>query len=365
MALLRTQRFCCPQRDPATELVLNFHPEVFHGLCLCSATLGLAGMLFQALPRHRRGYAELGCASPEKRKPALRIGRMATLCCCLGNAGIVLRSVLWYTLWESPLDWLSRPLCIVLSTWIHYFYTALFCALFFYAVEMFLLLKRSGGVRCDSLHGLVLFHEVVTYVPLLLALLGNPMLLARAFCAVTALLRKKMGSYTASERLRKRKVRARFLQITVTFTACWLVNVAAELLLLFLEVEPPWSEELLRVMQMAALTSWIMAAILNPFYGLLHSLAIYGWRGCALQCTLGRRLVMWTPLHGTPHQEEDSDDWDCEEEFGFEDLHGNVVVPPLQELVDSGTYLDFGGSAKEVNAIRLLGAPQKALHAAI
>ncbi|XP_069062030.1 G-protein coupled receptor 143-like [Pleurodeles waltl] len=402
MALLRTQRFCCPHRDSATRLVLAFHPEVFHGLCLCSSSLGLAGMLFQALPRHRRGYSPVRCGSLEKLKPAMRIGSMVNICCCLGNAGILLRSVLWYTLSYTPLDKtfqnttfpFPRPLCIVVSVWIHFFFTALFCAIFFYAVEAFLRLRPSGGVRpanlycllswgisslvcfqgvlmlslpsdsrCGSLHGLVLFHEVVTYVPLLLALLGNPLLLAKAFCAVTAILRKKTGSYTASERLRKRKVRARFLKITLTFTACWLVNVVTELLLLLLELDPDWSGQV-RLVQMAALTTWIIAAVLNPFYGMLHSLAFYGWRGCDLHCALGRSQRLWGPLRGGPRGEPDDDDEDdCDEKFDvdLDEGLGNMVGPHLQGFVDSGTSLEFGCSAVEENAIRLLGTPRKTL----
>lgn len=399
MALLRTQRFCCLQRDAATQLVLSFHPEVFHGLCLCSSGLGLAGMLFQALPRHRHGYSQVRCGSVEKLKPATRIGSMVNICCCLGNAGILLRSVLWYTLSYAPLNKtfqnttlpFPRPLCIAVSAWIQFFFTALFCAIFFYAVEAFLRLRPSGGVRsanlycllswgisslvcfqgilmmslpsdsrCGSLNGLVLFHEVLTYLPLLLALVGNPLLLAKAFYAVTAILRKKTGSYTASERLRKRKVRERFMKITITFTACWLVNVVTELLLLLLELHPEWSEHV-RLLQMAALTTWIIAAVLNPFYGVLHSLAFYGWRGCGLKCALRRSLRLWAPLREGPRGGPDEDDCDERCDVDLDEGLGERVVPNLQEFVDSGTSLEFGCSAMEVNAIRLLGASRKTL----
>ncbi|XP_078496138.1 G-protein coupled receptor 143-like [Lissotriton helveticus] len=399
MALLRTQRFCCPQRDPATQLVLSFHPEIFHGLCLCSSGLGLAGMLFQALPRHRHGYSQVQCGNVEKLKPAARIGSMVNICCCLGNAGILLRSVLWYSLSYAPLDKtfqnatlpFPRPLCIAVSAWVQFFFTALFCTIFFYAVEAFLRLRPSGGVRsanlyfllswgisslvcfqgillmsfpsdsrCGSINGLVLFHEVVTYLPLLLALLGNPLLLAKAFCAVTAILRKKTGSYTASERLRKRKVRARFLKITITFTACWLVNIVTELLLLLLELHPEWSGHV-RLVQMAALTTWIIAAVLNPFYGMLHSLAFYGWQGWGLDCTLWRSLKLWGPLCQCPRGPPDDDD--CGERFDvdLDEGLGEMVVPNLQGFVDYSTSLEFGCSAMEVDAVRLLGASRKTL----
>ncbi|TFK15251.1 COMM domain-containing protein 5-like [Platysternon megacephalum] len=288
MASLQLQQFCC--RSLAPRLVWCFHPPVWNGLCLGSAALGLAGLLLQALARHRRGCGQAPGRGSENRLRAARgIVAAITASSCLGTAGILSRSVLWLaappgSAGQPPVNrtvtaGFAGPLCTVAVMWVQYFYTAHFWALFCYALEAVQLLRRPAGCRCDSqrplAQALAVAHYAAAYVPLLLVLLLNPLLLSRALCAAAALLRGQTGRYTASERLQEQQLRRRFTSITVTFTACWLGNVVTDGLLL---LEPAWRTETLRLLHVAIRTSWIIVAILNPVSGLLLSLALVGWQ---------------------------------------------------------------------------------------
>ncbi|KAL1766161.1 G-protein coupled receptor 143, partial [Sigmodon hispidus] len=92
MASPRLGIFCCPNRDAATQLVLNFQPRVFHALCLGSGTLRLVLGLLQLLP----GRRSVGHRAPATSPPAsVHILRAATACDFLGCLGIIIRSTVW------------------------------------------------------------------------------------------------------------------------------------------------------------------------------------------------------------------------------------------------------------------------------
>ncbi|XP_075771783.1 G-protein coupled receptor 143-like isoform X1 [Pelodiscus sinensis] len=316
MASLQLQQFCCPQAGAATRLLRGFHPRLWNGLCLGSAALGLAGLLLQALARRRGRGAGRGS---ERRLHAARgIVAAITASSWLGTAGILTRSVLWLadppgSAGESPANGtagFAGPLCTVAVTWVQYFYTAHFWALFCYALEAVRLLRSPAGCRsltpycllCWGLssaqclwglqqlldpaphrcewgrplgQALAVAHYAAAYVPLSLALCVNPLLLARALRAAPALLRRQTGRYGASERLQEQQLRRRFTSITITFTACWLANVANDGLVL---LEPAWRLETLQLLHVATLSSWSIVALLNPVSGPLLSLALAGWQ---------------------------------------------------------------------------------------
>ncbi|XP_075771784.1 G-protein coupled receptor 143-like isoform X2 [Pelodiscus sinensis] len=285
MASLQLQQFCCPQAGAATRLLRGFHPRLWNGLCLGSAALGLAGLLLQALARRRGRGAGRGS---ERRLHAARgIVAAITASSWLGTAGILTRSVLWLadppgSAGESPANGtagFAGPLCTVAVTWVQYFYTAHFWALFCYALEAVRLLRSPAGCRCEwgrpLGQALAVAHYAAAYVPLSLALCVNPLLLARALRAAPALLRRQTGRYGASERLQEQQLRRRFTSITITFTACWLANVANDGLVL---LEPAWRLETLQLLHVATLSSWSIVALLNPVSGPLLSLALAGWQ---------------------------------------------------------------------------------------
>ncbi|XP_044887008.1 G-protein coupled receptor 143-like isoform X1 [Mauremys mutica] len=369
MASLQLQQFCC--QSLATRLVWRFHPQVWNGLCLGSAALGLLGLLLQALARHRRGCGKVAGRGSESRLRAARgIVAAITASSCLGTAGILSRSVLWLagppgSASEPPVNGtagFAGPLCTLAVMWVQYFYTAHFWALFCYALEAVQLLRRPAGcrsltpyyllcwglsstqclwgvqqllspasARCDSqrplAQALAVAHYTAAYVPLSLVLLLNPLLLNRALCAAAALLRGQTGRYTASERLQEQQLRRRFTSITVTFTACWLGNVVNDGLLL---LEPAWCTETLRLLHVAIWTSWIIVAILNPMSGLLLSLALVGWRRAGQPA--GRALR---------RDEQSSSEDSPEPVLGRVAVPGQLRAPNLLDILTSRASLEL------------------------
>ncbi|KAM4020451.1 G-protein coupled receptor 143-like [Anomaloglossus baeobatrachus] len=209
------------------------------------------------------------------------------------------------------------------------------------------------ALRCDSKNGLILFHDVLLYIPLLLALFGSPFLLRKAIIGVPAVLKMQFGAYTSCERYKKRSLSKRLFQISGAFITCWLGNVICDFMLFLIEVsetsEPP------RQLQLAAVTTFVIMGILNPMFCCVHSLAFFGWRSSG--ACVSRRAAAETPS-GTSLDREDSAI--AEEENLLLRSHsakatGKLSSPNLLQLMDSGPSVDLNCSALEINAVRLLG----------
>ncbi|XP_063287588.1 G-protein coupled receptor 143-like [Pelobates fuscus] len=376
MASVRLPRMCCPSADPGTELVLGFSPRVYHVLCACSGVLSIGGMGLCYCFSHG-----------QKKSRAVRIGGKVRLPSFLGTAGILLLSVLWLSAPDFISDqtaWQARTLCILISTWIHFFCSVLFWAFFFYSLEVVQLLsptpsRRLSGLytllcwgvssllclqgllmitipfndedRCNSANGLILFHDILVYIPLLLALCGSPLLLKKAMSKVPTVLRMQCGVYTCNERFRKRSLCKRLLQINGTFVACWITNVFCDFLMFLLEMwgnsEPPHK------LQVAARTAWIITGILNPMFCGLHSLAYFGWRSSSGVCVSQSSVLAEV-------QSADEGPSKLEENNPLlmkipQKAAGRLSFPNILRMMDSWSSVDFTCSALEINAVRLLG----------
>ncbi|XP_040190948.1 G-protein coupled receptor 143-like isoform X1 [Rana temporaria] len=371
MASLRLPRLCCASRDGGTDLVLP--SPTYHMVCGCSAVLGLLGLAFSFHPTNVRGQ---------------RAARRGLLAGGLLSTGLLVHSVLWLSLpdfFSNQNSWPPHILCILITTWIHYFCCVVFWAFFCYSLEVTQLLspnpsERCGRLitflcwgasslvflhgllmmipseqRCDSKQGLVLFHDIILYIPLLLALLGSPFLLRRAIVSVPAVLKMHCGVYTSSERFRKRNLCRRLLGIYGAFLACWLGNVLCDLSLLLVEVLG--TPQAPRQIQVAAQTLFVITGILNPVFCCVHSLAFFGWRSSSpltvKQC--GGAATGTPPATG-----EKEEDAAAEEEYllqGRPSDHtsGKLSIPHILQLMDSFSSMEFRCSALEINAVRLLG----------
>lgn len=90
MASPRLGSFCCPTRDAATQLVLNFQPRAFHAVCLGSCALRLVLGLLQLLPGRRPagpGAPSTSSRSSARALASTRILRAVAACDVLGCLG--------------------------------------------------------------------------------------------------------------------------------------------------------------------------------------------------------------------------------------------------------------------------------------
>uniref|UniRef100_M3XTM5 G-protein coupled receptor 143 n=2 Tax=Mustela putorius furo TaxID=9669 RepID=M3XTM5_MUSPF len=335
MASPRLGTFCCPTRDAATQLVLSFQPRAFHALCLGSGACSLALGLLQLLPRRRP--AGLGAPSPappaSARSPAsVRILRAVAACDLLGCLGIVLRSAVWLGFPDfvdnrsdgNGTDVWPAAYCVGSAMWVQLLYSACFWWLFCYAVDAYLVIRRSAGHSTMLLYRLAAWglaallcvegagllyspsvsrcerdlehavpHYVTMYLPLLLVFVANPILFRKTVTAVASLLKGRQGIYTENERRMGAMIKIRFFKIMLVFIICWLPNVINESLLFYLEMQADINGSSLKPVRNAAKITWFIMGILNPAQGFLLSLAFYGWTGCSLEFRSPRKEIQW------------------------------------------------------------------------
>ncbi|CAL8389983.1 unnamed protein product [Gadus morhua 'NCC'] len=327
MASPRLETFCCPNRDPATDFVVSFQPQLFSALSVGSASLSLIFTILQILPK-RRGYRRLGPYPFPKPASSSRILFIISICDILGCTGIVVRSSIWLGLpnvvekisANNSGDVWPEVFCVGSAMWIQLFFSASFWWTFCYAVDVFLVVKTSAGISTIILYhmitwGLALLlcaegvamlyypsisdcesglqhaipHYVTTYAPMLLVLIANPIFFIRTTSAVTSLLKGRQGIYTENERRLATEIKIRFFKIMLVFSVCWVPNIVNEGLLFFLEVQPDISDSSLRTVRNAALITWFFMGILNPMQAFLNTLAHRGWTGLDVDLSLQRR----------------------------------------------------------------------------
>ncbi|EDL31367.1 G-protein coupled receptor 143 [Mus musculus] len=332
MASPRLGIFCCPTWDAATQLVLSFQPRVFHALCLGSGTLRLVLGLLQLLSGRRSVGHRAPATSPAA---SVHILRAATACDLLGCLGIVIRSTVWIAYPEfienisnvNATDIWPATFCVGSAMWIQLLYSACFWWLFCYAVDVYLVIRRSAGrstillyhimawglavllcvegavmlyypsvSRCERGLDHAIPHYVTTYLPLLLVLVANPILFHKTVTSVASLLKGRKGVYTENERLMGAVIKTRFFKIMLVLIACWLSNIINESLLFYLEMQPDIHGGSLKRIQNAARTTWFIMGILNPAQGLLLSLAFYGWTGCSLDVHPPKMVIQWETM---------------------------------------------------------------------
>ncbi|XP_066214013.1 G-protein coupled receptor 143 isoform X2 [Saccopteryx leptura] len=337
MASPRLGTFCCPTRDAATQLVMSFQPLAFHAVCLGSGALRLALGLLQLLPRRRPAGHGVPSASPpaSARAPSIRILRMVIACDVLGCLGIVVRSAVWigfpnfvgHISAGNGTDMWPAIFCVGSAVWIQLLYSVCFWWLFCYAVDAYLVIRRSSGLSTIVLYHLMAWglaallcsegllmlyypslsrcerglehaipHYITTYLPLLLVLVANPILFRKTVTAVASLLKGRQGIYTEKERRMGAMIKIRFFKIMLVFVVCWLSNIINESLLFYLEMQPDINGNALKYVRNAAKTAWFILGILNPAQGFLLSLAFYGWSGCSLDFQSPRKEIQWESM---------------------------------------------------------------------
>ncbi|XP_044522911.1 G-protein coupled receptor 143 [Gracilinanus agilis] len=329
MASPRLETFCCPNRDAATQLVMDFQPQVFNGVCLGSASFNLLLSVLQLLPKRSQGPKKL----PQTSSATILL--FISACDLLGCLGIIFRSTVWLGFPDfignisvvNGTDVWPAAFCVGSAMWIQLLYSACFWWLFCYAVDAYLVIRRSAGLSTILLYhimawglaillcieGIIMLyypsvfscenglehaipHYVTTYVPLLLVLLANPLLFRKTVMAVASLLKGRQGIYTENERRLGAVIQIRFFKIMLVFIICWLPNIINESLLFYLETQPDVNGSSLKNVRNATLITWFTMGILNPLQGFLFSLAFYGWTGCHLDLNCHKKEIQWESM---------------------------------------------------------------------
>ncbi|XP_053562431.1 G-protein coupled receptor 143 isoform X2 [Bombina bombina] len=356
MASPRLETFCCANRDTATQLVLDFQPKIFSSVCIGSGSVSLLLTLLQLLPKNKQGFRKLGRSTLPKPSSS-KILLLVIVCDLLGCLGIIIRSTVWLaspkfignmSLINSTSVW-PITFCVGSAMWIQLFYSASFWWLFCYAVDAYLVVRRSAGISTIVLYHMMTWglavllcvegvamlyypsvsnceeglehaipHYVTTYAPLFLVMIANPVLFRRTVSAVASLLKGRQGIYTENERRLGTEIQIRFFKIMLVFVICWISNIINESLLFYLEMQPDMNGDLLKNVRNVAFITWFIMGILNPMQGFLFSLAFYGWTGCDIELSFRQK------------------------ETGWERLSTSAANEPVQ-TVPNGSFLDYPG----------------------
>ncbi|XP_026504847.1 G-protein coupled receptor 143-like [Terrapene carolina triunguis] len=330
MASPRLETYCCPNRDAATQLVLTFQPEVFCGVCIGSASVSMLLSILQLLPKQGQSPRKMPKASS-----STTILLLISVCDILGGLGIIFRSTVWIGFPDfianisvvNGTDVWPSAFCVGSAMWIQLLYSTGFWWLFCYAVDSYLVVRRSAGLSTIVLYhmmtwGLAILlcvegiamlyypsvascenglqhaipHYITTYAPLLLVLVANPILFRRTVTGVASLLKGRQGIYTENERRLGTEIQLRFFKIMLVFIICWLPNIINESLLFYLEMQPDINGSPLKNVRNAALITWIIMGVLNPMQGFLFTLTFYGWTGWKLNLKWQKREIPWESM---------------------------------------------------------------------
>ncbi|XP_044858027.1 G-protein coupled receptor 143 [Mauremys mutica] len=330
MASPRLETYCCPNRDAATQLVLTFQPEVFCGVCIGSASVSLLLCILQLLPKQGQSPRKMPKASS-----STTILLLISVCDILGGLGIIFRSTVWIGFPDfvanisvvNGTDVWPSAFCVGSAMWIQLLYSAGFWWLFCYAVDSYLVVRRSAGLSTIVLYhmmtwGLAILlcvegiamlyypsvascenglqhaipHYITTYAPLLLVLVANPILFRRTVTGVASLLKGRQGIYTENERRLGMEIQIRFFKIMLVFIICWFPNIINESLLFYLEMQPDINGSPLKNVRNAAMITWIIMGVLNPMQGFLFTLTFYGWTGWKVNLKWQKREIPWESM---------------------------------------------------------------------
>nr|XP_006120261.1 G-protein coupled receptor 143 isoform X2 [Pelodiscus sinensis] len=330
MASPRLETYCCPNRDAATQLVLTFQPKVFCGVCIGSASFSLLLSILQLLPKQGQSPRKMPKASS-----STTILLFISICDILGGLGIIFRSTVWIGFPDfianisvvNGTDVWPSTFCVGTAMWIQLLYSAGFWWLFCYAVDSYLVVRRSAGLSTIVLYhmmtwGLAILlcvegiamlyypsvascengllhaipHYITTYAPLLLVLVANPILFRMTVAAVASFFKGRQGIYTENERRLGTQIKIRFFKIMLVFILCWSANIINESLLFYLEMQPDINGSTLKSVRNAALITWIIMGVLNPMQGFLFTLAFYGWTGWKVNLKWQEREIPWESM---------------------------------------------------------------------
>ncbi|XP_037779562.1 G-protein coupled receptor 143-like [Penaeus monodon] len=191
-------------------------------------------------------------------------------------------------------------MCIITSVIIHYFYTATYCWTFLYALDVKLVMheKRISHRMYHAvawtiplilcLIGLLILYlpdlnchsqavnpylrflpnYLSSFIPIVVVMIGNPILYCIAFSKVEKQIMSARGRFTQSERRVVDGLRKKFFLINGVFYLCWLPNIINGIVLW-----TSWNN----LPKAFIITVWYLMAILNPLQAVFNSMVYRSW----------------------------------------------------------------------------------------
>ncbi|KFM82777.1 G-protein coupled receptor 143, partial [Stegodyphus mimosarum] len=300
MASPTIETFCCvaSSSEPSIVMRLQFHYTPYNIVCVLSSLLGILGAIYQILPSPASNIPHRHRSIGHTQKAIINWLAMADF---FAASGILLRSIFW--LWRGDFvedDGTDLIICAIFAVWIRYFYTATYMWTICYAIDVFLVCKQKVGsqkcyhafswfialfltatglgtlylpnFRCHTGPLRVFPNYLLSYIPILLIMIMNPILYYISSKNVRILLTGGLGQLTYLEHNLLAALKEKFFCIVLVFYICWLPNIVNGILL--------WGiwENLPRNILVGV---WYVMAIMNPLQAVFNSLVYKGWKGCS------------------------------------------------------------------------------------
>lgn len=322
------QTFCCHNRNQTFSRespLLEFDKNSYILVCLFSSALGIGGALYQVkniFLRQEKFYIDVDG------KKVYNIGRniiiwlsVSDFCASLG---IFFRSAAWKYFHNVPSqdDTVSVLFCAITSAWSQYFYTCTWIWTFFYAINVRQTLRKCRppkhlfhmivwtlaalltavglsalyypDANCHEISYLstalkrILPNYCVTYIPIIIVMLGNPILYITSSREVDRQLALTLNQVTTREREIMAVFKLKFFLINLVFYLCWLPNIIAGIILWALWHNLP---------SKTIIVIWYIMAVTNPLQAFFNALVYRKWDSVTRPCLARPRIS--SELHST------------------------------------------------------------------
>ncbi|XP_045584772.1 G-protein coupled receptor 143 [Procambarus clarkii] len=377
MASPTIESLCCLSTKNAfsKDFLADFQSLPYNLVSIIASILGITGAVYQVLPRTAGTGTMNGSRKFLKTRGRLII-RWLALADLMASLGILIRSVTWLADdsfgSDSDDSSLGQCVCIITSAMIHYFYTATYCWTFLYALDVKLVMqdKRINqriyhlvswtvpvvlcligllvlylpDLNChsSSVNPYIRFlpNYLSSFIPIVVVMIGNPILYCLAFSRVEKQIMSARGRFTQSERRVVNGLLKKFFLINAVFYLCWLPNIINGIVLW-----STWQD----IPRSLILVIWYLMAILNPLQAVFNCIVYRSWDS---DSTISKpRTVTWQFWRKRPSQE-------------LEDTISNIEDEQV-ENESSQEESDTGNVAMQLSGERapLLQSPSRASHA--
>ncbi|KAK7068804.1 hypothetical protein SK128_003852 [Halocaridina rubra] len=305
MASPTIESLCCISTNNAfsKDFLIDFQTVPYNLVSIFASLFGIAGATYQILPR-TSGNGTVSRGGRFFRTRGRVIIKWLAAADLMASLGILIRSATWLaddTFGSKPDDSpLGQYLCIITSGIIHYFYTATYCWTLIYALDVKLVMQERRishqiyhfiawivplvlcllGLLILYLPDLNCHSQAVnpylrflpnymsTFLPIVIVMIGNPILYCLAFSRVEKQIMSARGRFTHTERRVVDGLRKKFFFINGVFYLCWLPNIINGIVL--------WTswDNLPRTF---ILVVWYLMAVLNPLQAVFNCMVYRAW----------------------------------------------------------------------------------------
>lgn len=298
---------------PEKRVMLIFGFIFFTGMFV-GALVSLIGTGLTLRPKRGTQRTRREAVADKRQRVILSWLAASDLLGCVGGLVMAVYGIIQLTTFyeepqANPDTFAPSLICVVLTTWMQFFYVATIFWSFFYALDVYLMLKghegkflfwvyfclawfvaavvmgetlyltfeKRKGFRCvkDNFENMASIF-IGPFVVLIIMFFGMPVIYFLSSRMLSPML-KRGGVYTNRERRVKAQIQKRFFKIVVIFMICWSPNII-EYFLALIQLRTPnfhWWDSVITYVLLSSLM-----AFLNPMQAFLNALVYWGPAGC-------------------------------------------------------------------------------------